>query len=280
MIWAQFDSRTGKMKIVLAQVASCIADKAENIRRIKKVVGKVEADLVVFSEMFLTGYMCRDLFFKVAEGTEGESVRKIERIAEEHGCSILFGMPVLDDRVTSLVTNSAILVSPDGSVQRYDKLSLANFGPFEEKLYFCPGSAPRLFEFNHVKIGPIICYDIFFPEISKYYATLGAEVIICIAASPSTSKPYFERVIPARAIENTTYVVYVNQVGTQLNQVFFGGSQAANPRGDIIVRNKYYEEDITVVEVDPAEIRLARQMRPTLRNTFELSNILYSSLSE
>ncbi|MDH7508338.1 MAG: carbon-nitrogen hydrolase family protein [Methanomassiliicoccales archaeon] len=268
------------MKIVLAQVASHVADKSKNIQTIERVVKKVDADLVVFSETFLTGYMCRDLFFKVAEGIEGESVRRIKKIAEEHCCGILFGMPLLDENLTSLVKNSAVLVSPDGYVQRYDKLSLANFGPFEEKLYFCPGDAPKLFELNRVKIGPIICYDIFFPEISKYYATLGAEVIICIAASPYTSKPYFERVIPARAIENTVYVIYVNQVGTQLNQVFFGGSQVANPRGDIIVRNKYYDEDITTVEVDPAEIRLARQMRPTLRNTFELSNILYSSSRE
>ncbi|MCX8013528.1 MAG: carbon-nitrogen hydrolase family protein, partial [Rectinema sp.] len=216
------------MKVGLVQVECALADKGRNIEKMKEVIDGSEADLYVFAETFLTGYMCRDLFYKLAESLDGSSARKIQRIASEYGCHILFGMPVLDEQISSLVTNSAVCVSPDGRVQKYDKLSLANFGPFEEKLYFRPGQEPTLFEIGGFKVGPIICYDIFFPEISRFYALNGADVVICIAASPLTSKQFFERMIPARAVENTAYFLYVNQVGTQLNQVFFGGSQASD----------------------------------------------------
>lgn len=263
------------MKVGLVQVECALADKRKNIDKMKEIIDGNEADLFVFSETFLTGYMCRDLFFRLAEPLDGNSVQEIERIASEHGCYILFGMPVLDEEISSLITNSAVCVSPDGTVQRYDKLSLANFGPFEEKLYFRRGSRPALFEVGGFKVGPIICYDIFFPEISRFYALNGADAIICIAASPLTSKQFFERMIPARAIENTTYFLYVNQTGTQLNQVFFGGSQVSDPRGEIIAKCKYFEEDLVAIDIDQTSIRLARQMRPTLRNAIELNNLWF-----
>ncbi|MBM4237372.1 MAG: carbon-nitrogen hydrolase family protein [Euryarchaeota archaeon] len=255
------------MKVALVQVPCSLGDKEENIARMGEMMKRAEADLFVFAEMYLTGYMCRDLYFRLAERPDGESVRKIGKLAEEHGSTVLFGMPVLDDEVPGLIKNSAVAVSPDGLVQRYDKLYPANFGPFEEKLYFAPGRSPKMFDISGTKIGVIICFDIFFPELSKSYALNGAEAIVCIAASPPTSRPFFEKLIPARAIENTVYFVYVNQVGTQLNQVYFGGSEAVGPRGDTLVKGKYYEEDLNVIDIDPAQLGLARNMRPTLRDT-------------
>src|SRR5207249_2628055 len=82
------------------------------------------------------------------------------------------------------------------------------------------------------RIGLLICYDAFFPELSKAYALQGADLLAIISASPATSKPLFDRILPARAIENALPVLYANLVGTELNIVFQGGTQAIGPRGE------------------------------------------------
>jgi 5-aminopentanamidase len=255
------------IRVALAQVPCALGDKKENLRRMKEVVENGNADLYVFPELFLTGYMVRDEVFRLAEGLDGASVKAVERLCDEHGVHALFGMPAWDDRVPGVLRNSAVLVSPDEVVQRYDKVNPASFGPFEESLYFGAGSAGTLMEVDGHKIGAIICYDMFFPELSKSYALAGAEAIVCISASPITSREYFEKLIPARAIENTTYMVYVNQVGTQLNQVFFGGGEACGPRGGRLVKNKYFERDVNSFELSLEDIRAARRGRPTVRDS-------------
>ena len=244
-----------------------LGDKGKNLERMENVIGECEADLFVFAEAFLTGYMVRDRFATLVESIEGESVERVASMAEENGCSILFGAPLWDDEIDGIMRNSAIAVSPDGNVQRYDKLFLANFGPFDEKLYFEQGISPEMFDIGGFRFGICICYDLFFPELAKHYAMNGADALICISAAPNTSRALFERIIPARAVENTMYSVYVNQVGTQLNQVFHGGSQAFSPTGDELARCKYLEKDQVAIELSKEELRFSRRMRPTLRNT-------------
>jgi predicted amidohydrolase len=257
----------GRTRIALAQVPCALGDRVENLRRMREVVSAGDADLFVFPELFLTGYMVRDDVYRLAEGLDGRSVRMVQQLCGEHGANILFGMAAWDDEVPGVLRNSAVLVSPNELVQRYDKVNLASFGPFEESLYFGTGGSPALLDVEGRKIGAIICFDLFFPELSKAYTLAGAEAIVCIAASPITSREHFEKLIPARAVENTVYMVYVNQVGTQLNQVYFGGGEACGPRGGRLVKNKYLERDVSRFEMSLAEVRAARRGRPTVRDS-------------
>jgi 5-aminopentanamidase len=259
------------MKVALIQAPCMLGDKKANLLTIEERIREVEADLYVFCETFITGYMVRDRFAELAETLEGETVEELTRLSREHGGHILVGMPLWDAELPGILRNSAVGVSPDGKVQRYDKLFLANFGPFEEKIYFEQGSAPSLFEFGGFRMGITICYDLFFPELTKHYAMKGADAVVCISAAPNTSRSLFERLIPARAVENTLYMIYVNQVGTQLNQVFHGGSQAYSPRGETLARCGYYSSDIGLIDIDRADIQIARKLRPTLRNTMASS---------
>ncbi len=219
------------MRIALVQTPCSLGDKERNIASMERMLDKKEADLYVFSELFLTGYMVRDQMFRLAEDVHGDSVRHISKIAEQRSCHILFGMASKDEEAPGIIRNSAIGISPDGMIQKYDKNNLATFGPFEEGLYFGPGREQVMFDFDGTKVGVMICYDLFFPELSKAYALNGAEAIICLSASPVTSRDMFEKIIPARAVENTCYVFYINQVGCQLNEVFFGGAEAVDPEG-------------------------------------------------
>lgn len=255
------------MRIALVQTPCVLGDKIENLDRMRRMVQREEADLYVFPELFLTGYMVRDEVFRLAEGVDGGSVEAVRKLADEHGASILFGMPLWDPDIPGVLRNSAVLITPNGVLQRYDKVNLASFGPFEERLYFAPGRDPGVMEVDGVKIGAVICYDLFFPELAKDYALMGAEAVICLSASPITSRDFFERIIPARAVENTVYSIYVNQVGTQLNQVFFGGAEAVCPRGNRLAKNKYFEEDLSVIEASREELVRARIGRPTIRDT-------------
>jgi len=116
------------MKVALAQLAPKLLDKEANLDRIEKAVAKSGADLAMFGEMFLTGYMARDAFPRLAETVPGPATHRLEEIASEYGAHVVVGMPERDTKRSHLF-NTSVLVAPDGSVHRYRKIHPANFGP-------------------------------------------------------------------------------------------------------------------------------------------------------
>lgn len=254
------------MKVALFQLSPKRGDKAANLKRMEKAVGREKPDLAMFGELFLSGYMARDAHRKLAETVPGPSTKAIAKLAAKTGSHVLVGLPERDAETKTLY-NSAVLVAPDGETFCYRKIHPANFGPFEEGLYFARGSEPVLARTDLGAIGLMICFDCFFPELGKAYALDGADMIAAISAAPSTSKPFFDRILPARAIENTLFVLYANLVGTELNVVFQGGTQAIGPRGEYLGRAKDFEEDVVTANVDLRDLRAARHHRPTIRDT-------------
>lgn len=263
------------MKVALPQVPSKVGDKEQNLRVMKKFVMKIKAKLVVFPELFLTGYMCLDKYTTLAETIDGNAVRQVMELAKTTGSNIIFGMPEQDQNIRGIIYNSAVLLTPTGKVEVYRKLQLANFGPFEEKHYFREGNEIRVFETDVGKIGIMICFDLFFPELSKIYALQGADILVCISASPSTTRPFFEKVMLARAIENTTFFLYSNLIGTELNMVFWGGNAVVGPRGNIIAKGKYYKKELVSANIDLEDLKSVREFRPTIKDTrFEILNAI------
>lgn len=263
------------MNLALAQLSPVLGDKEKNLDIMEEAVKNSGSDLVVFGELFLTGYMCRDNLTKLAEPLDGASVKRITGIAKEYGTHIVFGMPERSKEVSGQLFNSAVLIYPSERVERYRKLHLANFGPFEEHLYFARGGELPVFDTDFGKIGMLICFDCFFPELSKIYTLKGADMLVCISASPSSTRIFFEKVIVARAIENTIFFTYTNLVGTELNMVFWGGNTVIGPRGDEKAKGEYFKEGIVACEIDLKETNVARDYRPTIRETrMELFNEL------
>ncbi len=246
------------MKVLIAQLTPEFSVE-RNKDRIFKIL-KRDADLYVFPELYLTGYMVRDDMSMFAIEKDDENIQEIAEHSE--GKIVIFGFPERDD----FLYNSAAVIH-DGEVSIARKLHLPNFGPFEEKLYFREGKTPFVIETEFGKIGVQICYDAFFPEVAKYQALQGSDIIINISASPITSRALFESIIPARAIENTVFFVYVNWAGLQRSMEFWGGSMVYSPRGARIHKSPYFEESIAVVNVDMDEIDIARRFRPTLRDS-------------
>ena len=258
-----------KIKIALAQMSCKCEDKTENLTKIEKTVIKAKkqaADLIIFPELSLTGYVVRDQIYELAETIPGPSTKVIENIAKKTKAHIVFGMPELSKKTQATIYNAAVLVGPEGFIGKYRKMYLPTHSVFEEKRYFRPGHQAAVFDTELGKIGLIICYDIFFPEVSRLTRLKGAQLIVCISASPSIRRTFFETLTMARAIENTAFLAYVNLVGIEDGLQFWGGSRLVGPNGKVLVQAKYDDEDLVMCDVDYADIRPVETFVPTLRD--------------
>jgi predicted amidohydrolase len=254
------------MNVALVSMRPKVADKQSNIKAITEFTKHTQANMYIFGEMTLSGYSCKDELRDLAEPIEGEAITKLKKVARKTNAYLVFGMPLTDSHITGIIHNAAILIHPDGTVDSYEKWFLPTFGPFEEKLYYDEGEHLPVFTTKFGRLGLLICYDLFFPEISKAYALQGADFLVCISATPSVNRRFFETLLPARAIENTLFVLYSNIVGTQENLVFWGGSQAYDPFGKQLVKTPYFEESCVSCTLDMDALKLARANRPVLRD--------------
>ena len=254
------------MKVAIISMRPKIADKKANLKKMQKYIENNKANFFVFGEITLTGYRIKDEMRNLAEKKNGPSIKYMKKIAEKNKCYIVFGMPLYDEKVEGIIHNAAILVHPNGKVDIYKKWFLPTFGPFEEKIFFDEGETTPIFKTKFGKIGLIVCYDIFFPELCRAYSMQGADIIICLSATPSVNRKYFETLIPARAVENTVFFIYVNIVGTQEDLVFWGGAQIYDPFGNLVKKLPYYKETIGICEIDLKTIKQARANRPVIRD--------------
>jgi predicted amidohydrolase len=232
----------------------------------EKYIKKTKADIYIFAEYFLVGDRCKDEYRNLAEPLNGPSIKHLQKIAKDKHCYLVFGMPCRDDTVDGLLYNAAILIHPNGTVNAYKKWFLPNSGPFEEKIFFDQGEELPVFPTTQGKIGLLICYDIYFPELAKALTFQGADLLICIAASPSVTQPYFETLIPARALENTVFFAFCNLVGNQEDLVYWGGSQVYDPTGTLLTKAPYFKESIITCDIDFDLLEPARARRPFLRD--------------
>ena len=258
-----------KIKLALAQISSKRENKKENLRKIEEFTKKARkkaADLVIFPELSLTGYVLHDQIYELAEIIPGSSTKKMEELAKKTGTHIIFGMPELSEKTEATIFNTAVFVGPNGFIGKYRKMYLPTHSVFEEKRYFRPGYQSAAFNTPVGTVGLFICYDIFFPEVCRLTRLKGAELMVCISASPAVRRNYFEILTAARALENTAFLAYVNLVGVEDGLQFWGGSRLLSPTGDLIAKAKYDEEDLVLCEVDYSDIRPAESFIPTLRD--------------
>jgi predicted amidohydrolase len=186
-------------------------------------------------------------------------------------------MPELSDKARATIFNTAVFVGPDGLIGKYRKMYLPTHSVFEEKRHFRPGYETAVFDTPIGKIGLCICYDVFFPEVTRLARLHGAQLIVCISASPAVRKSYFEILTAARALENTAFLAYVNLVGVEDGLQFWGGSRLIAPTGDLIAKAKYDEEDFVICDVNYGDLRPAETFIPTLR---DLRPELFEKLKE
>src|SRR5256712_10779047 len=201
--------------LLLAQSAPKLLDKQRNIRTKSEQASKARKkniDLLIFPELHLTGYTMRDEVYNLAEPVPGPSTKKIEKIAREHGVYIVYGMPE-EGKAKGVVHNTSVFIGPKRIIGKYRKVYLPTHTVFEERRYYKPGHDAPVFETPVGRIGLTICYDLYFPELTRLLTLAGAEMVISISASPSLRRRFFEGFCLSRAMENALYLVYVNRVG-------------------------------------------------------------------
>jgi 5-aminopentanamidase len=241
-----------------------LGNVAANAQTVADAVLRKEADLVAFPEMFLSGYNIGDDVQRLAMNLEDERLEPIRKAARKAKAHVVVGGP--RKAREGVVHNAAFCIEPDGTTTAYDKRALATFTTFQEGLFFRAGRTNPIWETSLGTFGLGICYDLYFPEFQRRQALAGADILLNVSASPTTSQRFFEALLPARAIENAAFVAYTNCVGPQDGTVFWGGAQAYGPRGNLLGRLDPMKEGRIVVDMDLDDLAPAREFRPTLRD--------------
>ncbi len=250
----------------MGQLSPRLGDVEANLRRLEEAVRGHEADIAVFPELYLSGYFSKDMLYRLAIGLGDKVVSRLRRLAEETSTAIIAGFPERSGH--GFIYNSALIIDERGEASAYRKRHLPTFSLFNESRWFRANKAGLgTWRLKGVEVGVAICYDIFFPEVFKAYSLRGAQLLAIISATPDSSLRFFKRLTEARAIENTAYVVWVNQVGVYDGVGFAGESRVVSPLGRVVAECRPMDEDLRVVELDLREVGWARVQRPVLRDS-------------
>lgn len=231
------------MNAVLAQLEPVRRDLAANVRKASEVVGRnAGADLVLFPELFLSGYDL-EVVEDFAVDPEGDELAPIRHACADADVAAIVGCA--EALPCGGVANSAIFVDARGNVAgRYRKTHL--FG--EEKERFVVGDSLNPVELAGRRLGPMICFDMEFPEVARTLARRGADVLVTISANMEPFGPDHDTAARARALENGVPHLYVNLVGEEDPNRFTGSSQAIDPDGRVLLRAEA-EPQLVLVKV-------------------------------
>lgn len=223
--------------------------------RIREAAAETAPDLIVFPELATTGYSIFDQIEACAESVPGPTTRAIGEAAAAVESHVLFGMAVRDERG---VRNSAVWIDRSGSVQaRYDKRN-----PWgDERAAFVPGDDILVLECEGRTLGVQICYDLNFPAQSAAFAREGVDAIINISAWSVPMAGDWDRLLPARALENGAYVFGCNRAGAEEDLTFYGHTTAYEPDGSIADRLDN-QSGILVSHIERETLRNERARNP------------------
>lgn len=207
--------------------------------------------LLVLPELAFTGYDFVDAETTRAAAEpfgQGRSFHLLRQLAESTDLTIFAGYPEISD---GAVYNSAMCVEPSGAAHNYRKLHLFN----REKTLFAPGNVPpRAFDTALGRIGMMVCFDWFFPEVARCLALDGAALI----AHPSNLVlPWCQRAMFARSVENRVFTITANRIGTETQAsrslTFTGGSQVMSPKGETLAQAPTDMAEAQLIPLDLAD---------------------------
>ncbi|MBU1305620.1 MAG: NAD+ synthase [Alphaproteobacteria bacterium] len=240
---------TDRLKIALAQLNPKVGDLTGNLALARKALGDAQAagaDILMFSELFLTGYFPDDLMFKpqfVADAMQAAH----DLVANTVGTDVVLVLPTLwTDR--SGLRNAVIVAEKGEIIATRFKRELPNSDVFYEKRYFTAGTLPDPVIIKGVPVGIPICEDVWHASVCEHLAMRGAEIMLCPNGSPYwTNKQHIRKeLVRARVAEDNVPMLYLNQVGGQDEIVFDGASFAIEPGRGLVLQGKSFATDFIV----------------------------------
>jgi NAD+ synthase (glutamine-hydrolysing) len=255
------------LRLAMAQINVIVGDIEGNARKISEWTDRaieLQADVVTFPELALTGYPPEDLLLK-PQFIDANMAAIRSLVARTHGITAVIGFVDRRDDIF----NSAAVVRNGELLNVYHKMFLPNYGVFDEFRYFQAGRDCPVFRIGDATIGVSICEDIWYADGPYVQQALsgGAELLLNISSSPyhAGKRIWRERMLGARAADNTVIVAYNNLIGGQDELVFDGGSLVFDQNGEVIARGRQFEEDMVIVDLDVESVFRARLHDPRRR---------------
>ena len=265
-----------KLSILIAQTNPTVGDIDYNKNIVLETINKnQEVDLIIFSELMLTGYPPEDLVLKSAFKNKCmQALEEINQFLKDKNCTVILGMPWDEG---GYLYNAAIVLQNGSIVYKHFKNALPNYGVFDEKRIFLHGQDVESFNLKGVNLGIFICEDIWVHDTVSKLNGIGIDLAISINASPFDVNKINERIEAAVGFskEIKAPIVYVNQVGGQDEIVFDGNSFFADQNG-LIKRLDYCQSVNELIEFDSnnKSFSFTEEGKGSLDN----NDLIYSSL--
>jgi N-carbamoylputrescine amidase len=275
----------GKFTIGLVQMRSS-ANADENLTRATDKIreaAKQGAQIICLDELFRSEYFCREEnadLFALAEPIPGPATEALAKVARETEAALVVSL--FERRAAGIYHNSAVVIDADGALLgRYRKMHIPDDPLYYEKFYFTPGDLGfPVFDTRYARIGVQICWDQWYPEGARLISLQGAQIIFyptSIGWHPSEKAQLgaaqldaWRTIQRSHAIANGVYVAVANRVGfegtREAGLEFWGNSFVASPFGEMLAEASNTNEEILVVECDPARSEETRRNWPFLRD--------------
>ena len=256
------------MKVTLIQSALVWENQAANQKHFEQKINTIpqDVDLIVLPEMFTSGFTMNPT--AVAETMQGATVTWLQALAKARNCAITGSLVIQEN---GNFYNRLVFVFPSGKIQFYDKRHLFTLAG-EDKVY-TSGNQKIVIDYLGWKICPLICYDLRFPAFSRNSEDY--DLLIYVASWPKIRTNAWDALLKARAIENMSYAIGVNRVGTDANGYeYIGHSQAVDFLGNYILEPVASEGNFSIL-LDKEIMLETRQKLGFLndRDTFEINNM-------
>ncbi len=265
-----------KMKLALAQINTVLGNTEANLEKhlihIKQASAD-GADLIVFPELSLTGYILQDLVPSVVTHPTPDDPIFKPLLEASKDIDIIVGFVNEDNRHRFYI--AAAYLSQGETVYVHKKVYLPTYSMFDEGRFFSRGDEVRAFETRFGRIGILICEDFWHASPPYLLWVDGAELMVFISASPGRGLTAAPRLESTRWVEHinqayaslfTCFVASTNRVGFEDGINYWGGATLFDPNGDLVVKGPYHEEAVTIGEIDLTLLHKTRSRLPLLRD--------------
>lgn len=248
-----------KLKITIVQSDLVWENVDANLNNFAKNLENIgNTNLIVLPEMFNTGFSMNSK--SLAEKTNGKSVKWLVNLAKEKNVAVIASLIIEEN---NQFFNRLYFVFPDGKLEFYNKRHL--FRMANEHNYYSAGTEDLIVNYKGWRIKPLVCYDLRFPVWARNKNDY--DLLIYIANWPERRNEPWKILLKARSIENQSFVVGVNRIGTDGNNVSFSGDSAViNPKGEIISTTKAYQENMENVEISLKELNEFKEKFPAYKD--------------
>ena len=252
------------LTVTLVQAEQVWEDKASNLRHYETLLNDLsDTELILLPEMFHTSFTM-NAAAHAEKLSDGEGVNWLKRIAQEKQCCFYTSLIIEEN---DAFYNMGVFVRPDGKTETYAKRK--TFGLARENQHYSAGDKEQIVELNGWKLQLQICYDLRFPEIVRNRMKdeePAYDAILYVANWPEKRSAHWKSLLQARAIENQCFVVGVNRVGKDGNDlVYSGDSGAYDPLGKLDTLTPHTEQ-VKTIQLDVNVLKNTRSALPFLKD--------------